>query len=506
MPEQTSNQPQEEPTPPSTEAAESASQQQPDPQAEAAEPAEESAASEAPEGAEAAGDEQEGPTLPENEVLIEDAGTLRKKVTVKVPRERIDAKFDEMFGELSRSAQVPGFRIGHAPRRLIEKRFGREVGEDVRNSLVGEALGTALDRDDLTPIGEPDLDLEKIELPDEGELEFSFEVEVAPEFELPDYDGLEIERPSAAVTDEQVEETIGNLLGSRGRLVPTEGPAEAGDVVVTDVTISGEGIDRQVDNLELRVAPAQVEGIILEDLGTALTGAKPGETISLTAQVPEAHPEADWRGKEAKVAFRLHELKRFEAPELTEEFAAEVGFESVEELRRTVRRSIEARSAERQQRAMRTQVEKYFLEHTSFDLPEGVVQRHAGRLAARQYLDLLYRGVPREQVERRRQELEARAASQAQDELKLAFILEKVADAEEVTVEDDEINARIAEMARQYDRRPERVRQEMRDDGTIEQLARSLREEKAVEKVLANARIADAAPADEAEGEQDAST
>ena len=114
--------------------------------------------------------------LPKCGVAVEDAGTLKKKVTVTVPRERIDAKFDELYGELGHSAQIPGFRIGHAPRRLVEKRFGREVGKDVRNGIIGESIGQALEQAELSTLGEPDLDLEAIELPDDGDLAYSFEV------------------------------------------------------------------------------------------------------------------------------------------------------------------------------------------------------------------------------------------------------------------------------------------------------------------------------------------
>ena len=115
------------------------------------------------------------------DVSIQDVGTLKKKITVTIPRTDIDGKRDEMFGELSSSAQIPGFRVGHAPKKLIEKRFGKEIGQDVRNSLIGESIGDAIEQAELKTIGEPDINLDEIELPEEGDMQFDFEVEIEPE-------------------------------------------------------------------------------------------------------------------------------------------------------------------------------------------------------------------------------------------------------------------------------------------------------------------------------------
>ena len=438
--------------------------------------------------------ESEETKLPDNAVTIEDAGVLKKKVTIQVNRQRIDAKFDEMFGELNRTAQVPGFRIGRAPRRLIEKRFGKDVADDVRNALVGEAISDAMEKAEFKTIGEPEIKLDEIELPENDEMSFSFEVEVAPEFDLPDYKGIEIKRSVFEVTDERVEELLTAHRHRYGRFKPTDMPAEAGDVVVADVSIKGENIDYEKSNLELRVAPAQVEGIILEDLAKTLAGNKTGDSPSVKATVPAAHPNEEWREKEVTVTFDIQEVKRLELPELNEDFAKQEGFESLAEMRELFREHIQSRAVVEQQRAMRQQVKDYLLANTSFDLPEGLTQRHADRLLARRYVELLNRGVPRDQIDQNLQELQAAVSEQAETDMRLTFVLGKLAEAEEIEVDDGEVNARIAQMAAQYGRRPERLRQEMTHEGTLDYLSTAIREEKAIEKVLEEANIVDAEP------------
>jgi len=447
--------------------------------------------------------------LPANQVTVEDAGPSQKKVTIEIDRARIDAKFDEIFGELRTTAQVPGFRIGRAPRRLLEKRFGKEADEDVRNSLVAAALREAVESEDLKILGEPDLKLDEIQLPDSGNLVFSVEVEVTPEFDLPDYKKIPVTEPSIEVTDARLAETTRNILASRGALAPTDEPAMEGDQVIADVKVTGEGVDESRDNAEYLVSPGAVLGVPLEDLGDKLTGATAGKTVELSATVPDSHENEDWRGAEVTVTFDVKEVKRLEVPELTDELAGEFGLDSADAFRELVSQRLEAELTAERRQSMRRQVCQYLLDNTKLELPEGVATRQTARVLQRRYVDLLYRGVPREQIDQNLELLEAHASEQAAEQLRLTFILHQVAEAEEVTVDEGEVNARIAEMAVRRGRRPERLRNEMANEGTLGEVEVQIREQKAIDKLLDMAEItaekpaaaAEAAEAAEVEGE-----
>jgi trigger factor len=433
--------------------------------------------------------------LPPNTVTIEDAGDATKKITIEVSRERIDAKYNEIFGELRTSAQVPGFRMGHAPRRLLEKRFSKEVGQDVRNAVVSEALGKAVEANDLKILGEPDIKMDELVLPESGNFTFSITVEVKPEFDLPEYAGIEVSKPAAEVTDERIDQALKMFLSHRGTVAPTTEGAEEDDTIVADVKLTGEGIGtRKIEAQELQVGPAALEGIPLENLGEKLAGAKAGETVTVEATVPETHAEEAWRGKTAKFELAIQEVKRMEVPELTDELAGDFGFENVAGFRDYVRGSLEQRMAAESQQTMRDQVCKYLLDNTKVELPAGVAARNTVNALRRRYVDLLQRGVPREQIDQNLELLQAQAGEQAQVELKLSFVLEKIAEKEEITVEEGEINSRIAQMAAQYGRRPERLRSEMTSEGTLDQVGVQIREQKALDKLLEMAKVTDAAP------------
>jgi hypothetical protein len=257
------------------------------------------------------------------------------------------------------------------------------------------------------------------------------------------------------------------------------------------VTVAGEQIQHRRPNLELRVAPAQVDGILLEDLPKVLTGRRAGEAIRTATRVPAGHPRPEWQNKEVTVSLEIKEVKRLEVPPADDALARRLGYGSLEELSEGVRANLQRRLAEQQRAAMHEQVCRYLMERAALDLPEGAASRLGERALARRYVDLLHRGVPREEIEGNLERLQAVADQQARSELKLALILAKVCEAEKIELDEGEVNARIAEIARRYNRRPERLRQEMDQEGRLDDLKTFLREEKAIERILESASISD---------------
>jgi trigger factor len=459
-------------------------------------PAETPAATDSPEA--------EKPVLPDFVFALEDAGVLKKKITVTVPRGRIDAKLNDMFGELSSTALVPGFRTGHAPRRLIEKRFGKEIGTDVRNALVGEALNDLVEKQKLHTVSEPDFKLDDIKLPDAGDMTFELVVEVAPDFELPPLEGIEVKRAAMEVTEARIDEALENLRGSQAKYEPTEEAAIEGDVVLVGTKITGEGIEPvEKHGLAMRVAPGQVEGLPLLDLGKVLAGKKANDVATLTVKAPEAHPTEAWRNKDLTVELTVSQVRRTVLPEINEDWAKGMGFEGLPQAREFLKTRLKSRVEYEVQRDMRAQICKHLLDTIKFDLPEGVVERHSAQLLRRKAMDLLYQGVPQEKIAEYVTQMQATIGDEAKNDLRLSFILGKLAEEQKIEVLDGEINSRVAAMAQQQNRRPERLRQDMESDGSLGTVVDNLREEKALDVLLAKAKIVEATkPTIEQAGEQ----
>ncbi len=191
----------------------------------------ESIADQSIEGAE----EEEQPRL-NLEVKIDPRGACERHLTVTIPREDIDRYMDKEYGQLMPTAEVPGFRPGHAPRKLVEHRFRKEVAGRVKGALLLDSLEQIHKEQELSAISEPELDLVSVEIPDKGSLTFEFNLEVRPEFDLPQWKGLTIDKPVRQFTAEDVDRALQRVLGNRGRLVPVDRPAESGDYITTNLT------------------------------------------------------------------------------------------------------------------------------------------------------------------------------------------------------------------------------------------------------------------------------
>jgi trigger factor len=425
-------------------------------------------------------------------VTIEDAGPGAKKVSIEIPRDRIEKVMEQQFKELRQQAAIPGFRPGHAPQKLIEKRFQGDVKDQVRRQLISESYQQAVEKNKLQVIGEPEFDdPDKIQLPEEGSLTYSFQVEVQPEFTVPDTSALKVRRPRVDISDENVEQAMNNLREQQGTLIPVEDRGvEPKDYLTADVHVKVDGnvIAHQHDS-QLVARPGRVAGVQVDDLDKQLEGMRVGEKRTIRITAPETHPNEALRGKEAEVEVELKDIKRLELAEVTPEFLAELGFANEEELKGALRQQMEEKIRYDVQQAMREQVNKFLLDNVQFELPKKLSDRQAERVVSRRAIDLMMRGMPREQVEASVERLRHGAQDEAARELKLFFILQKIANDQNVDVDEAELNGRIAMLAAQRGRRPEKVKQEMAKDGSLASLYVQMREQKAVDRLLAGAQV-----------------
>lgn len=455
------------------------------------------------------------------DVDVSEVGVLRRRIRVTVPRDHLDSEFDKNYKELAADAMIPGFRRGRAPRRLVEKRFGREVGEQIQSRILANAYLAAVEKGDLKVLGDPLIwvrmkdkhaaegvdqeqlvdmrtALEHLRLPDEGDFEFRCEVEVKPEFELPELEGVPIEKPALKITAGDVKVQIDRLRARRGNWVPVEEgeTVQADDLLVCDMKMSVDGREiKRLENIQVAARAQVIEGAIVEDLGEALKGARIGDTRSASATLPADYEVEDLRGTEATFEFRVNEIKRMQLPPLDATFLASRGFDNEKEYRAWVRDQMERQLEEELRRGMRNQVREYLLEKTKLDLPEGLSSRQAERAAARFRVELQRQGLPPAEIEKRADDLQTSAREHAIEQLKLFFILEEIAEKLEIRVTEEEINAQIAAMARAYNRRFDRVRDELSRNDGLASLYLELRDEKCIDHILRKAKITESKPA-----------
>ncbi len=429
----------------------------------------------------------------ENKVKITDAGPCKKKISVEIPEAAIKSSMDEQYKELKADAVVPGFRRGRAPMRLLEKRFGSDIGQQVKLKLLVDASDRAIKDNELDVLGDPDVDHEKIELPESGDLKFDFEVEVRPEFELPELEGIAIEKPKIDVTDTEIDEEVKQMCERAGIWTPKkDGKVADGDQVVADVVLVIEGVEEHEkrDNIEIFARERGfVAGISVDGLDKLLKGAKSGDVKKTSVEVPETYFNEQYRGKKVDVEIEVKEVKALEAATLDEDFLKKFGMADEDELRDSLREGREGQAERDARESMASQIHEYLLSKIKIDLPASIVADQSMRIMQRQYTNMLIQGVAKEQIDAQMQDLQASSEDQAKDQMKQFFVMSKVAEILEIEVNDEEVNGYVAQVAAQRGSRPEKMREELARDGSLAQFALQIREQKSIEKLLETAKI-----------------
>ena len=441
--------------------------------------------------------EEETPE-PKDIVTIEEAGPCKKKVTIEIVQEKIKKAIDKQYEEMGKEALVPGFRKGRAPRRLLEKRFGKETTEQIKLALLADASKSAIEDNKLQTIGEPDIDFENIELPAEGSLTFDFEIEVRPEFDLPQLEGIPVTRTKLEVTDEQIDREIEQMQRWSGVWTPREeGPVELEDQIIADAVLKIEEIeeDEKLDNIEIYVRQSGFVGAIpVEKLDELLVGAKAGETKKTSVEVPKTFFREEYRGKKVDIQISIQDIKWLKPAELDENLLKRYGVEDKDEMREKIHDTLHGRLETQGRTEMTEQIYEYLLDKTDLDLPMNIVAEQTNSVLQRQYTNLLMRGLSREQIGEQIEQLQAGSEQQAEKQVKTFFIMDKIADKLDMDVSEEEINGHIAQLAMQRGQRPEKMREDMERNGSLAQLNLEVRQDKCIAKLLETAAITEKKP------------
>jgi trigger factor len=443
-------------------------------------------------------EQDEGGEQPEKRKLelhveIKDAGPCKKHVRVRIPRAEVDRFYEETVHALAERTAIPGFRPGHVPQKLVEKRFRTELASDVKQRVLVESMEQLSENKDLDPINEPDIDVEAIELPEEGDFEYEFDIEVRPEFKLPNYEGLTIKRPVREVTDADVERHFESFLSQYGQLAPHDGPVEPGDVVSASLETERDGQKLlTVADASLRVRPVlRFADAELNGFDKLMSGAQAGDERTTAVTVSREAEELELRGEKIDVRFRVLDVKRWRKPEITKELLTRIGVESEEELRQEIRESLGRRVTYEQRQAVREQVSEKITESATWDLPEQLVRRQVENALRRTILEMQQAGFTTREIQARENQLRQNAVTSTRQALKEHFILDKIAEQEHVEVTPNDIQAEIRLMALQRGETPRRVRAKLEKSGMIENLEAQIRERKAVDVILERAKYKD---------------
>jgi trigger factor len=324
------------------------------------------------------------------QVKIEKPSACQRHVVVTVPRAELERYFRKAYDEIAPRADLPGFRAGKIPRKLLESRFKKTVADQVKSNLVMDSLQQITDGGEFSAIAEPDMDYGAVKLPDAGDFTFEFKIEVRPEFDSPKWDGLDLVKTEFQLSDEEVER---QLVRTLDRIIPGEpvdGEAKFGDQAAVNIAFTVDSKPLSfLEEAAVTVRPQlSLADCIIENFGELIAGKKEGDKVNAKVKVLETSLNESLRGVEVDAEIELLEIRRVNVENLTPAQLAQIGFDSTDELREFVRKELERQCEYHQAQLLREQITKQLTTGADWDLPPATVRRQADRELHRRVLEM----------------------------------------------------------------------------------------------------------------------
>jgi trigger factor len=415
-------------------------------------------------------------------VTIEDLGNCKKKLLIEVPTEKVTEELDKRTRELQASAELPGFRRGHIPPKLFERRFGKKMREALKNDLTAEAFEEALSEHSLEPLGEPEFPgIEEIELERESTFKFEVHLIVKPQVKVEDYMKVKVQAEEIEVIDEEIDDAVERLRRERAELVVVEDRESAGDdmlMVNVEVTAEGQSLYSS-KNSYIGAGSKGIFGMELEELPDKLLGRNRGDVIELEFELPKTSAleyAEEMVGKKAKCTLEVNEIKTLDVPDANDKWAKEVGFESLAALREKVAEEVKSAKEHGRDNYVERKILDQLIESCGFEVPTDMIEARARELTEYRRYQLLKAGVETDKIDADLDSYSELSRQEIERNFRDSLILGKIAELENIFVTEDEVDMAIAQIALSRGQSPDSLREEMDSRGMVSRLRSELLE------------------------------
>ncbi|MDO8536426.1 MAG: trigger factor [Candidatus Omnitrophota bacterium] len=414
---------------------------------------------------------------------IEECSTLFE---IEIPKETVDQAFEEVYKEMAKVASIPGFRPGKAPKELVKKHYSKEAKKEVINHLIPDAYQKAVEEHKIEPIGYPDItDL----VFEEGKpVSFKAKIDTRPKFKLKNYKGIKIEKKKAVVKDEDIDKALDNLRQYSAKYIAVEErPAQMDDYVVSDLdcVVDGKPAHKRRENLWLYID----KGSIMSGLTEKMVGMNKGDERDIEVELSKEYPDKNIAGKKAMYHVKAKEIKVRSLPNIDDEFAKDLGKEDLAELKKEVAKELENKMKSDSEIAVENDLLNKIIEDNSFSVPSALVKKQMHMMSENAKARLLEKGFKKEDLDKKDAELEERFKDDAQKQVRLLFILDKIARDEGVKVDDKDIEGAYKSISIRSGKSEKEVKDHYEKEELVDNLMERIREEKTIEFLLKSAEI-----------------
>ncbi len=414
-------------------------------------------------------------------VEVEDISTVKKILRVEIPEPEVTRELDKAYGTLKNKVRVKGFRPGKVPRSLLERRFKKEMCEEVSGQLIQNSYGEALSQAVLVPLGEPTIDRPDLE---QGEpYRYSVTVEVRPPIEDLNVKGLKLKEKVYTVTDEEIEAQLRILQKRSAQLktVDEDRPVENGDIVIIDYEGLKDGKPfepaRKTENFQVEIG----SGRILKDFEQQLVGMHPKSTKEFQVRFPDDYYNKNLAGLDVTFKVTLKEVREEILPQIDDAFAKSLGeYQTPDEVREAIRRDLNQRYEAQSKRQLREDILDILMEQSDFELPGGLVEAELSAIVKDAQNLMAYKGMSRQGSDQTEEELSKKYRPLAERKVREYLLLQKVIQQEEINVTDEQLDEAFEKMARVVSQPKETIKELHEGDREAYELLR----QRALEKEL----------------------
>lgn len=415
---------------------------------------------------------------------ISEISPVLVQVSVEVPWPDVEKAMEGSYSQLSRTAKVKGFRPGKVPRNVLRQLFGARVKQEVVSNLIEAGLGSAVKQHALTVVSVPPL--ERVPELKQGEsLAFTAKIEVRPKIEKVDIDGIALERQKLNVSDEQIDQAIETLRQQQGELVAPEParPVEEGDIVTADYTVSVDGVDRP--DLAANGRPIDTAGGLLPELRAGLVGKSIGDKAHVEVTFPET-AGAEFSGKPGVFELEIKEIKAKVLPNLDDEFAKDLEYASLEELKQKTRERLETQAKQEIESDLQERLIEKLVEKNQIELPPSLVAQQEQAMLQE------YVRMARMTGQTPSEDIVGTTKENAERRVRAALLLGAIAQQQGIRVEAADVDKRLEEMAERSGKHVAKLRAELHGERR-EALESQILEAKLLEYLLSQATITESA-------------
>ncbi len=412
------------------------------------------------------------------------------KLEFTVEAQNFEEAIQDVYKKNAKYFNIPGFRKGKAPFKMVEKAYGIQIFyEDAFNEIAGEAYVKGLEDNKIEAVSKPEIDIKQIEAG--KDLIFTAVVQTKPEVTLGDYKGIELKKVEYNVTDKDVEHELEHIAEHNARLVAVEDrPVEKGDTVVIDFEgfVDGKAFEGgKAENHELEIG----SGKFIPGFEDQIVGMKIDEDRDIKVTFPEEYPAKELEGKEATFKIKLHEIKKKELPEINDEFAKDASeFDTLEDWKKSIREKQEKANESKAKFEMEDAAIETVCKNAKVDIPSGMIETQLDNMEKDISSRLNYQGMNLDQylqmIGKTKKKFRDENKEQAEKQVKTSLVLEAIMKDAKVEVTEEEIDAKIKEMAEMYGQKEEEVKQNPELRKYVEE---SLKSEKTIHYIVDNAKI-----------------